>query len=114
MKALIRSVFHERPHEAVEVARLETGFRMIQSSERYRTDRPEYGLKAGEREQSYCMFQIHEPAHKKTIEQHGLQDYRTNVESCVKMARIVYDEREKRTGDGFKAWSVYTNKIVMR
>ena len=82
---------------------------MVQSKEKYTRDRPEYGLKAGDREQSYCIFQIHEPAHIHTIRKHGLEDYRTNIESCVKMARIVYDER-----GNFTAWSVYNNLIAMR
>jgi hypothetical protein len=107
---LIRATFPESPHTAVEVARLETGFRMVQSEERYTRDWPEYGIKAGEQEQSYCMFQIHEPAHRNTIREHGLHDYRTNVESCVKMARIVYEQR----GNRFTAWSVYNKQIAMR
>lgn len=83
---------------------------MTQSNLRYQKDRPEYGVKAGDRELSFCMFQIHEPAHKNTIAKYGLQDYKTNIESCVKMARIVYDQ----AGQSFRPWSVYKDILAMR
>lgn len=110
VKRLIRETFPEAPEVAVRVAELETGLRMVQSKERYPKDRPEYGVKAGERERSYCMFQIHEPAHKDTIEKYGLENFKTNVESCVKMARIVYEQR----GNSFTPWTVYNKYIAMR
>lgn len=91
------------------VAQLETDFRMVQSQERYQKDWPQYGIKAGEQERSFCIFQIHEPAHLKTIKEKGLEDYRTNVESCVKMARVVYEQR-----GSFRPWSVYNKHIATR
>lgn len=95
---------------AVEVARLETDFQMIQSNHRYTKDNLKLGIKAGDRERSFCMYQIHEPAHKDTIEALGLQDYKTNVESCLKMARIVYE----KAGHSFSPWTVYKETIAMR
>lgn len=35
----------------------------IQSHHRYKTDRPHEGVRAGEREQSFGLVQIHLPAH---------------------------------------------------
>lgn len=35
----------------------------VQSNHRYPTDRPHEGLKAGQREQSFGLVQIHLPAH---------------------------------------------------
>ena len=110
MKRLIRETFPEEPNVAVRVAELENGFRMTQSNLRYTKDRPEYGVKQGDRELSFCMFQIHEPAHKNTIAKHGLHDYKTNVESCVKIARIVYEQ----AGNSFSPWTVYRKYIAMR
>lgn len=83
---------------------------MIQSRHIYTKDNPKLGIKAGERERSFCMFQIHEPAHIDTIERLGLQDYKTNVESCLKMARVVYEQ----AGHSFNPWTVYKQTIAMR
>jgi hypothetical protein len=66
------------------------------------------GQLAHSRERSFCYFQIHEPAHDATAQKLGLGDYKTNPESCIKMARVVYDQR----GD-FTAWTVYTKKMYL-
>lgn len=110
VKRLIRETFPESPIIAVEVARLETDFQMVQSNHIYTRDNPKLGIKAGEKERSFCMYQIHEPAHKETIEALGLQDFKTNVESCLKMARVVYEQ----AGHSFKPWTVYKDTIAMR
>lgn len=88
---------------------MESQLRMIQSNHVYTEKNVPPGLKPGDREQSFCIFQIHEPAHKETIERLGLQDYKTNVESCVKMAYVIY----KKKGS-FKDWSVYKTILAMR
>ena len=110
VKRLIRHTFPEEPATALEVARLESSFKMQQSRHIYTRDNLRLGIKAGTRERSYCIFQIHEPAHKETIERLGLEDFKTNIESCVKMARVVYEQ----AGNSFKPWTVYTNTIAMR
>ena len=102
--------FPEDPYTAVEVAWHESEYVMTQSNHRYEKDRPDWGVRAGDRERSFCIFQIHEPAHKETIQRLGLEDFKTNVESCVKMARVVYDQR----GGSFKPWSVYKDILAMR
>lgn len=96
---------------AVEVASRESlgHFGMGQSQLRYPKDRPDWGVKAGDQELSFCFFQIHAPAHDKRAKQLGLGDYKTNVESCVKMARVIYDDR----GD-FSAWTEYHKILTMR
>lgn len=96
---------------AVEVARRESfgNFGMQQSMLRYPEDRPDWGVKKGERERSFCFFQIHEPAHGDTAKRLGLEDYKTNVESCVKMARVIYDN-----AGGFHPWTEYHKIIAMR
>ena len=81
---------------------------MQQSRERYPKDRPEYGVKAGDRELSFCIFQIHSPAHDANARRLGLGDYRTNIESCVKMAHHIYTAK----GD-FSDWSVFTKKTYL-
>ena len=82
---------------------------MVQSEYRYTATNAPAGFKAGDREQSYCMFQIHEPVHKELIERLNLQDYRTNVESCVKVGRAVYEQ----AGYSFNPWTEY-HKLAMR
>ena len=82
---------------------------MSQSRLRYTIKNVPKGFKVGDMEQSFCFFQIHEPAHKETIQAHGLEDFKTNVESCVKMARIIYDQ-----AGGFYPWTEYHNIIAMR
>jgi len=86
----------------------ESRFSMGQSREIYRRDRPEYGVKAGDRELSFCIFQIHSPAHDANAKRLGLGDYRTNIESCVKMARHIYTAK----GD-FSDWTVFTKKTYL-
>ena len=102
-------MFWEDPHTAVEVAYRESGLRMVQSNHTYTTNAPA-GISYGSREQSFCVFQIHAPAHERTAIKHGLGDYKTNIESCIKMARIVYDQ----AGQSFKPWSVYKDILAMR
>ena len=94
------------PNTAVAVARAESGMKMIQSNHRYPKDMD--GQKAGTREQSWCLYQIHSPAHEATAVRLGYENYRTDVEDCVAMARVVYDQR----GD-FSAWTVFTKKTYL-
>ena len=100
----IRKTFPETPNTAVAVAMAESGMQMIQSNHRYPKDMA--GHTAGTREQSFCYYQIHAPAHDKTADRLGLGDYRTNPESCIKMARVVYDQ-----AGGWSPWTVYQKKM---
>lgn len=111
VKALIRQTFPEDPVTAVEVARRESfgNFGMEQSQLRYPKDNPKWGVEAGDQERSYCIFQIHAPAHDANAKKLGLGDYKTNVESCIKMARVIYDDR-----GGFYAWTEYHKMLAMR
>lgn len=82
---------------------------MVQSKHTYHANNVPPGYNVGDREQSFCIFQIHAPAHDATAKRLGLGDYRTNVESCIKMARVIYDDR-----GGFYPWSVYKKILAMR
>jgi len=64
------------------------------------------GQKANSRERSFCLYQIHEPAHDANAKRLGLGDYKTNPESCIKMARVIYDQ-----AGGWSPWTVYTKKM---
>lgn len=86
----------------------ESGLQMIQSRHVYNARNVPAGKKVGGREESFCIFQIHDPAHKNTIVRLGLEDYKTNIESCVKIARVIYDQ------SGFRPWSVYKDILAMR
>lgn len=81
---------------------------MVQSRHVYTSRNVPPGYKVGDTEQSFCMFQIHAPAHTAAIQRLGLDDYATNVESCVKMARVIYDQ------SGWHPWSVYKDILAMR
>lgn len=83
---------------------------MVQSNHTYTVTNVPKGYSVGDREQSYCMFQIHEPVHKDLIKSLGAEDFKTNVESCVKVARAIYIQ----SGYSFKPWSVYKDILAMR
>jgi hypothetical protein len=94
IERLIRNTFPEDAETALAIARNEGGLQ-VEIQSQYR--------KNGVREPSFCTFQIHEPSWMKLAKSHGYGDYKTNVESCVKMARIVYDT------SGWKPWTTYTS-----
>ena len=96
---------------ALEVARRESHgyFGMGQSRLRYPEDRPDWGVKAGDQELSFCTFQIHAPAHDETAKRLGLEDYKTDFEQCVLLARVIYDQR-----GGFYAWTEYHKILAIR
>ena len=107
MKRLIRETFPEAPNTAVAVAYAESGLRMVQSNHTYPKDMD--GQNAGSRERSFCIFQIHEPAHHATAVKLGLENYKTDIEDCVKMARVVYEQ----AGHSFSPWTVYTKRMYV-
>jgi hypothetical protein len=94
------------PNTAVAVAMAESGLNMIQSRHTYPKDMD--GQLAGTQEKSFCIFQIHKPAHDATAHRLGLGDYKTDVESCVKMARVIYDQ-----AGGWTPWTVYNKKMYL-
>lgn len=108
IKAYIREVFKEEPWTAVEVARRESAgnFSMEQSHLTYQEDKPKWGVKKGDRELSFCFFQIHEPAHGERAERLGL-DYKNSVEDCVQMAYLIYKD------SGFHPWTEYHKMLAM-
>jgi len=106
VKRLIRKTFPEEPNTAVAIGMAESQLSMVQSEERYQEDKPHWGVKEGDQELSFCYFQIHAPAHEKTAQKLGLGDYKTNPESCIKMARVIYDQ-----AGGWSPWSVYQKKM---
>jgi len=105
VKRLIRETFPEDPETAIAVAMAESGMRMVQSRHTYPKDMD--GQKSGSRERSFCIFQIHEPAHAATATRLGYENYKTDIEDCVKMARVVYEQ----AGHSFKPWTVYQKKM---
>lgn len=48
---------------AKEIFNCESGLRNIQSQAKYKKDYPQWGIKAGDREQSFGIPQVHRPAH---------------------------------------------------
>lgn len=95
----IRRVFHEEPNTAVAVAKCESGLIAdIQS---------QHSLSYGQ-ERSFGIFQIHAPDwHNKAIAL-GFNDYRTDVEDNIKMARYIYDSAGKK----WTPWSCFTKKMI--
>ncbi len=89
----IRETFHEAPNTAVAIAKCESGLdEDIQS----------YHVLSYGREQSFGIFQIHAKDHDKTAKRLGYENYRTDVEDNIKMARYLYDRR-----GNFKDWTCY-------
>jgi hypothetical protein len=101
--------FPEDPFTAIEVVRRESGFRMVQSNHVYSATNAPAGYAAGQREESHCWWQIHEPVHREMLERNGLTDFKTNIHSCMKAARIVYDQ-----AGGFYPWTEYHKMLAMR
>lgn len=94
---------------AIAVAKAESGLVMQQSKLTYPKDNERWGARAGQTEKSFCIFQIHSPDHDANAQRLGLGDYKTNVESCVKMARVIYDD-----AGGFYPWTEYHKILAMR
>ena len=94
IERLIRKTFVEEPNTAVAIVKGEGGLRTEVQSHYY-VD--------GVREPSFCAFQIHEPSWMMEAKRLGYGDYKTNVESCVKMARHIYNLQ------GWYPWSAYKN-----
>ena len=82
-------------------------FGMGQSNLVYAEDKPHWGVKKGDRELSFCFFQIHEPAHGERARRLGL-DYKNSVEDCVQMAYLIYKD------SGFYPWTEYHKMLAMR
>lgn len=93
IERLIRETFHEAPNTAVAIAKCESGLDADIQSHHTLT----YG-----REQSYGVFQIHAKDHDRTATRLGFEDYKTQVEDNIQMARHLYDSR-----GNFKDWTCY-------
>jgi len=91
----IREVFHEQPDLAYAIAMAEGGMRVEVQS---------HYTKDGIREPSFCAFQIHEPSWDKKAKALGYGDYKTNPDSCIRMARYIYDAAGNWTD-----WSAFNN-----
>lgn len=93
IERLIRETFPEAPNTAVAIAKCESGLKAdIQSH---------HTLSYG-REQSYGVFQIHAKDHDRTAARLGFEEYKTQVEDNVLMARHLYDSR-----GNFKDWTCF-------
>jgi hypothetical protein len=94
IEKLIRDTFVGEEDLAVAIVKSEGGLvEEIQS----------HFVKNGVREPSFCAFQVHEPSWMKRAKELGYGDYKTNVESCVKMGKYIRDNY------GWKQWSGYNN-----
>jgi len=97
-KEEIRKVFPEDPETAIKIAKCESGFKMIRSNHQWR----------GIQEPSYGIFQIFSPSWENTAIRLGLEDYRTNPNSNLKMARFIYDTG----GKSWMPWSCYSKRMI--
>jgi hypothetical protein len=99
IERLIRETFVGEEDLAVAVVKSEGGLvKEIQS----------HFVKNGVREPSFCAFQLHEPTWMKKAKELGYGDYKTNVESCVKMAKYIRDNY------GWRQWSGYNNGSYLK
>lgn len=95
----IERAFPESPVIAVKIAKCESGLNpKIQS---------QHILSYGQ-ERSFGLFQIHEPAWDKTAKKLGLDNYQTDVEENIAMARYIYEQSGKR----WSAWSCFTKNMI--
>lgn len=95
----IVETFPESPDTAVAIAKCESGLiANVQSGHTWR----------GEQERSFGIFQIHSDSWHSTALRLGYENYRTDPEDNIKMARYIYDNAGKRWTD----WSCYTKKMI--
>lgn len=95
----IEDAFPESPVVAVKIAKCESGLVPdIQS---------QHTLSYGQ-ERSFGLFQIHEPAWDHVAKKLGLDDYQTDVEDNIAMARYIYEQSGKR----WSAWSCFTKNMI--
>lgn len=95
----IKQTFPEDSETAIKIARCESGLRVeIQS---------QHQLSYGQ-ERSFGLFQIHAPDHEATAQRLGYEDYKTDLEDNLAMARYIYEQSGKK----WTAWSCYTKKMI--
>jgi len=95
----IKETFPEDSETAIKVARCESGLRVeIQS---------QHQLSYGQ-ERSYGLFQVHAPDWQKVAEILGYENYKTDLEDNLALARYIYEDAGKR----FTPWSCYTKKMI--
>ena len=95
IERLIRETFPEAPNTAVAVAKCESDLNKDIQSHHILS----YG-----REQSFGIFQIHARDWDARAKNLGFENYRTDVEDNVKMARYLYKSR-----GNFKDWTCYNS-----
>lgn len=76
---------------------------MGQSRLIYSWGSPRRGISIGDRERSFCYFQIHEPDWNTEAKRLGFGDYKTDPEHCIKMAKHIFDA----AGQSFSDWTTY-------
>lgn len=86
----IRTVFHEEPNTAVAIFKCESGL--------------DADIKGPTND--YGLTQIHAPSWDKKAKQLGYEDYRTDVQDNLAMARYLYDSR-----GNFNDWVCYTKGL---
>jgi hypothetical protein len=95
----IKETFPEDPETAVLIAKCESGLRIeVQSG---------HTLSYG-REQSFGLFQVHSPHWEKTAKRLGYEDYRTDIDDNLALARHIYES----AGNSWQPWSCYTKKMI--
>lgn len=95
----IRDTFPEDPDTAVKIAKCESGLHPdIQSR---------HVLYYGQ-EKSFGLFQIHKPDWHTTALRLGYDNYQTEVQDNIKMARYIYEHAGKKWTD----WSCYNKGMI--
>lgn len=95
----IRATFPESPDLAVAIAKCESGLNP--------TIRSQHQLSYGQ-ERSYGIMQVHAPDWHDDALRLGYDNYQTDVQDNLKMARYIYEQAGKR----FTPWSCYTKKMI--
>lgn len=95
----IKEAFPESPETAVVIAKCESSLVIdIQS----------HHVRNGIREESFGIFQIHKQSWHKTAISLGYENYQTEVDDNIAMARYIYE----RAGKSWNDWSCYTKKMI--
>jgi len=95
----IKETFPEDSETAVKIAKCESGLRIVVQSQ--------HTLSYGQ-ERSFGLFQIHALDWQHAAERLGLEDYRTDINDNLALARHIYEVAGKR----WTPWSCYTKGMI--
>ena len=101
IEAYIKQVFPDNYKTMTAIAWAESSMRVCAGGDRNN----KYAV-----EGSWGLFQVNKAVHKDKIRDRSLCNYRHNID----IAKEIYMERERMTGNGYNAWTVYSTGAYIK